>query len=143
MELGGKLVGSCLLLALREHAAAQEALCLLLEWKIIQSEDQRVQIATTLQSTPTGSAHYAALCSRQLHLKELVRLLTVYILLLIQLHAFFRLQNPAPANLMCFIFHLRFRTVATMMSSGFVRARRFILLAVLSQGFFLLPFFDL
>ncbi len=91
-------MGSCLLLALREHAAAQEALCLLLEWQIVQSEDQRVQIATTLQSTPTGysliilhmyvlymsykcmnlctndlgRANYLALCGRQQHLKELV-----------------------------------------------------------------------
>ncbi|XP_035704449.1 C-Maf-inducing protein isoform X2 [Folsomia candida] len=70
-QLGGKLLGSCLLLALREHEAAQEALCTLLEWQIVQSDDQRVQIATTLQSTPTGRANYLALCSRQLHLKEL------------------------------------------------------------------------
>ena len=62
-----------MLLSLRENAAAQEALCLLLEWQLVQSDDQRVQIATTLQSTPTGSANYLALCNRQLHLKELVR----------------------------------------------------------------------
>ena len=72
-QLGGKLLGSSMLLALRENAAAQEALCLLLEWQLVQSDDQRVQIATTLQSTPTGSANYLALCNRQLHLKELVR----------------------------------------------------------------------
>lgn len=61
-----------MLLALRENLAAQEALCLVLEWQLVQSDDQRVQIATTLQSTPTGSANYLALCNRQLHLKELV-----------------------------------------------------------------------
>lgn len=71
-QLGGKLLGSSMLLALRENLAAQEALCLVLEWQLVQSDDQRVQIATTLQSTPTGSANYLALCNRQLHLKELV-----------------------------------------------------------------------
>jgi len=74
MELGEKFLGSCLLLALREDETAQAALCLLLEWQLIQSDDQRVQIATTLESTPTGRASYVALCSRQLHLKELVSL---------------------------------------------------------------------
>lgn len=74
-----------MLLALREHEAAQEALCLLLEWQIVQSDDQRVQIATTLQSTPTGRANYLALCGRQLHLQELVSLITH--LKFLQLHA--------------------------------------------------------
>lgn len=54
------------------YEAAQEALCLSLEWRIVQSDEQCVQIATTLQSTPTGRLMFETSLLRQLHLKELV-----------------------------------------------------------------------
>ena len=78
-----KMVGACQLLALRDHGSAQEALCLMLEWSLLdggdgqhQSGDERaalpLQVATTLQSTESGRKKYFELCDRQLHLKELV-----------------------------------------------------------------------
>ncbi|RZF46157.1 hypothetical protein LSTR_LSTR012138 [Laodelphax striatellus] len=72
-ELVGKRLGACLLLALRDHDAAQTALCLALEWGLIggEGEDQRMTVITTLQSTATGLCHYSMLCDRQNHLKEL------------------------------------------------------------------------
>ncbi|KAK7789019.1 hypothetical protein R5R35_009972 [Gryllus longicercus] len=66
-----KRLGACLLLALRDHTVAQEALCLMLEWELLTQEDQKMQVVTTLQSTASGREHYAALCRRQMHLKEL------------------------------------------------------------------------
>lgn len=91
-----KLVGACQLLALRDHSSAQETLCLMLEWNLLEisatttsdetnnssshpcggSVEERnslpLQIATTLQSTESGRRLYFELCDRQLHLKELV-----------------------------------------------------------------------
>ncbi|XP_046661179.1 C-Maf-inducing protein-like [Homalodisca vitripennis] len=69
--LMAKRLGACLLLALRENRAAQSALCLALEWDLLPEPDQRLTVATTLQSTTSGSQSYAALCQRQLHLQEL------------------------------------------------------------------------
>ncbi|PSN46032.1 hypothetical protein C0J52_15799 [Blattella germanica] len=66
-----KQLGACLLLALRGHLAAQEALCLMLEWELIEQEDQKMQLVSTLQSTSSGREHYAALCQKQMHLREL------------------------------------------------------------------------
>jgi hypothetical protein len=45
----------------------------MLEWELIEQEDQKMQLVSTLQSTPSGRDNYAALCQRQLHLRELVR----------------------------------------------------------------------
>ncbi|XP_069681421.1 C-Maf-inducing protein-like isoform X2 [Periplaneta americana] len=70
-QLTKKQLGACLLLALRGHSAAQEALCLMLEWELIDQEDQKMQLVSTLQSTASGRENYAALCQRQLHLREL------------------------------------------------------------------------
>ncbi|EFX67109.1 hypothetical protein DAPPUDRAFT_64161 [Daphnia pulex] len=84
-----KLVGACQLLALRDHSSAQETLCLMLEWNLLEVADENnsshpsggcgaeernslpLQIATTLQSTESGRRLYFELCDRQLHLKEL------------------------------------------------------------------------
>ncbi|XP_067002506.2 C-Maf-inducing protein isoform X2 [Anabrus simplex] len=66
-----KHLGACLLLALRDSDVAQEALCLMLEWELLTQEDQKMQVVTTLQSTDSGQEQYAALCRRQMHLKEL------------------------------------------------------------------------
>ena len=75
-----KLVGACQLLALRDQSSAQEVLCLMLEWGLLEtaatggSDDNALplQVATTLQSTESGRLRYFELCDRQLHLKELV-----------------------------------------------------------------------
>jgi len=81
-----KLVGACQLLALRDQSSAQEVLCLMLEWSLLENktgdgtatdsgEDHNtlpLQVATTLQSTESGRRRYFELCDRQLHLKELV-----------------------------------------------------------------------
>ncbi|XP_049964481.1 C-Maf-inducing protein-like [Schistocerca serialis cubense] len=66
-----KQLEACLLLALRDQGPAQEALCLMLEWQLLETEDQRMQAVTTLQSTASGRQYYAALCQRQKHLREL------------------------------------------------------------------------
>lgn len=70
-QLTKEQLGACLLLALRGHSTAQEALCLMLEWELIEQEDQKMQLVSTLQSTPSGRDNYTALCQRQLHLHEL------------------------------------------------------------------------
>ena len=56
----------------------------MLEWELIEQEDQKMQLVSTLQSTPSGRENYAALCQRQLHLRELVRKLTTGVLVEIQ-----------------------------------------------------------
>jgi len=72
-----KLVGACQLLALRDQSSAQEVLCLMLEWSLLENEVDHdhntlpLQVATTLQSTESGRRRYFELCDRQLHLKEL------------------------------------------------------------------------
>jgi hypothetical protein len=48
----------------------------MLEWELIEQEDQKMQIVSTLQSTDSGRDNYTALCQRQLHLRELVRMQT-------------------------------------------------------------------
>nr|CAD7405494.1 unnamed protein product [Timema cristinae] len=61
----------CMLASLRGHAVANEALCLMLEWELIELEEVKMQIVTTLQTTSSGREHYQALCQRQRHLREL------------------------------------------------------------------------
>jgi hypothetical protein len=46
----------------------------MLEWELIEQEDQKMQLVSTLQSTASGQDKYTALCQRQLHLRELVRM---------------------------------------------------------------------
>lgn len=62
----------CILLAVRGCDAAQEALCLMLEWRLLPNEEARLQIVNALESTESGKKHYAALCQRQKNLQELV-----------------------------------------------------------------------
>ncbi|XP_064099710.1 C-Maf-inducing protein-like isoform X2 [Macrobrachium nipponense] len=66
-----KSLGACMLLALRGNITAQDVLCLMLEWELIDGADQSLQVVTTLQSTPTGKRRYQALCDHQMHLREL------------------------------------------------------------------------
>ncbi|XP_018313242.1 C-Maf-inducing protein, partial [Mycetomoellerius zeteki] len=61
----------CILLAVRGCDAAQEALCLMLEWRLLPNEEARLQIVNTLESTESGKERYAALCQRQKNLQEL------------------------------------------------------------------------
>ncbi|XP_076378800.1 C-Maf-inducing protein [Megalopta genalis] len=61
----------CILLAVRGCEAAQEALCLMLEWHLLPSEEARLQIVNALESTVSGKERYAALCQRQRNLQEL------------------------------------------------------------------------
>ena len=44
----------------------------MLEFEIIESGDMKMQIITTLQSSPLGKRMYAQLCERQIQLRELV-----------------------------------------------------------------------
>ncbi|XP_008556935.1 C-Maf-inducing protein [Microplitis demolitor] len=66
-----KTESSCLLMAIRGCDAAQEALCLMLEWRIVTKEEDKVQAISALQSTPSGKERYLALCQRQTNLQEL------------------------------------------------------------------------
>jgi len=50
-----------------------QALCAVLEYEICDSNDVKMQIITTLQSTSRGKRMYADLCERQIQLRELVR----------------------------------------------------------------------
>ncbi|XP_029043588.1 C-Maf-inducing protein-like isoform X1 [Osmia bicornis bicornis] len=61
----------CILLAVRGCEAAQEALCLMLEWYLLPNEEARLQIVNALESTTSGKNRYAALCQRQRNLQEL------------------------------------------------------------------------
>lgn len=61
-----------MLLSVRGCDAAQEALCLMLEWRLLPNEEARLQVVSALQSTESGKTIYAALCQRQRNLQELV-----------------------------------------------------------------------
>ena len=49
-----------------------QVLCAMLEFDIVASEDYKMQIVTTLQSTGTGKRKYANLCDEQIALRDLV-----------------------------------------------------------------------
>ena len=49
-----------------------QVLCAVLEYEIIESNDLKMQIITTLQSTPEGKQMYTQLCNQQIQLRELV-----------------------------------------------------------------------
>lgn len=66
-----KMLGPVMLLALRENEAAMEVLCAMLEMDVVENNDMKMQIVTTLQSTSTGKRLYAQLCDRQIALREL------------------------------------------------------------------------
>lgn len=71
LERFTKYIGPCMLRALRDDETLQSALCSMLELEVIENKDLQLQLITTLQSTETGRKHYAALCQRQEHLREL------------------------------------------------------------------------
>ena len=61
----------CLLMALREDPACQEVLLAMLEMDVEKDRDYQLQMISTLQSTSSGKHKYAALCERQIVLREL------------------------------------------------------------------------
>ncbi|KAK1120477.1 hypothetical protein K0M31_012454 [Melipona bicolor] len=63
----------CILLAVRGCEAAQEALCLMLEWHLLSSKEAKLQIVSALESTASGKERYTALCQRQRNLQQLLR----------------------------------------------------------------------
>jgi hypothetical protein len=75
------MLGPLQLLSLRECESTMEALCHMLELDVIQGEDLKLQMITALQSTPAGKKQYAALCDRQIALRELVSLLLFFFIL--------------------------------------------------------------
>lgn len=48
-----------------------QALCMMLEFEVVEGEDMKIQMTTTLQSTTAGKKHYVQLCDRQIALREL------------------------------------------------------------------------
>jgi len=66
-----KMIGPCMLLALRDNSTCQDVLCAMLELDVVDNNDNKLQIVTTLQSTNSGQRLYTALCERQMHLREL------------------------------------------------------------------------
>lgn len=66
-----KMIGPVMLLALRDSVAAMETLCGMLEMEVIDNQDLKMQMITTLQSTCEGKRMYAELCDRQIALREL------------------------------------------------------------------------
>ncbi|XP_017767648.1 PREDICTED: C-Maf-inducing protein-like isoform X2 [Eufriesea mexicana] len=67
-----QLRDDCILLAVRGCEAAQEALCLMLEWRLSNKED-KLQIVNALESTTSGKERYVALCQRESYLQQLLR----------------------------------------------------------------------
>ncbi|GBP49320.1 C-Maf-inducing protein [Eumeta japonica] len=57
--------------ALTEHPAAIEALCLMLEWDVANGEQTQLEIIAALQGTELGQEHYRELCAREQNLKKL------------------------------------------------------------------------
>lgn len=74
------MMGPLQLLALRECEPAMEALCHMLEMEVVEGEDLKLQMITALQSTPAGKHQYAALCDRQIALRELVSSISLILL---------------------------------------------------------------
>lgn len=66
-----KMIGPVMLLSLRENFAAMEVLCAMLELDVVDNNDLKMQMVTTLQSTSAGKRMYAELCERQIALGEL------------------------------------------------------------------------
>ncbi|XP_060566367.1 C-Maf-inducing protein-like [Ruditapes philippinarum] len=66
-----KMIGPVMLLSLRENIAAMEVLCAMLECDVVENNDLKMQMVTTLQSTMSGKRMYADLCERQIALREL------------------------------------------------------------------------
>ncbi|XP_022118843.2 C-Maf-inducing protein [Pieris rapae] len=60
-----------MIVALTEHPAALEALCLMLEWEVASGEQTQLEIIAALQGTELGKQYYTDLCERQKTLQRL------------------------------------------------------------------------
>ncbi|XP_004930164.1 C-Maf-inducing protein [Bombyx mori] len=59
------------IVALCEHKAALDALCLMLEWEVASGEQTQLEIIAALQGTNSGQKSYSELCDRQKNLQRL------------------------------------------------------------------------
>jgi len=50
----------------------EQVLCSMLETDVVENNDLKMQMVTTLQSTTMGKRMYSDLCDRQIALRELV-----------------------------------------------------------------------
>lgn len=66
-----KQIPDFVLVALTEHPAALEALCLMLEWEVASGEQTQLEIIAALQGTELGQKYYKDLCERQQNLQRL------------------------------------------------------------------------
>ncbi|XP_078739440.1 C-Maf-inducing protein-like [Lampetra fluviatilis] len=71
VSLAENKLGPCMLLALRGNQTMVEILCLMIEYSVMEGDDSRLQIVSTLQSTSEGRRVYEQLCERQRELREL------------------------------------------------------------------------
>ena len=55
-----------------------QVLCAMLELDVVDNNDLKMQMVTTLQSTSTGKRMYVDLCERQIALRELVSAYLIY-----------------------------------------------------------------
>jgi hypothetical protein len=65
------MVGTVELLALRDTPVAQEVLCFMLEYDMVESRECQMQLVTTLESIPSGREAYARLLERRSQLEQL------------------------------------------------------------------------
>lgn len=63
-------VGVCSIITVACNSS--QVLCAMLEYDVIESSDVKMQIITTLQTTPEGKQMYVQLCNQQIQLRELV-----------------------------------------------------------------------
>ncbi|GFQ83366.1 c-Maf-inducing protein [Trichonephila clavata] len=70
LQVVAQHLGPLMLRALRNDETCQKTLCALLEFDLIEDRDFQLQTITTLQSTPSGKRHYAVLCEKQMHLRQ-------------------------------------------------------------------------
>ncbi|CAG9581429.1 unnamed protein product [Danaus chrysippus] len=71
LQAMSKHVPDFVIVALTEHPAALEALCLMLEWEVASGEQTQLEIIAALQGTELGQKYYKDLCERQQTLQRL------------------------------------------------------------------------
>lgn len=72
-NLNAKHLAACVSEALKKNTVVMDALCLMLEWYVVEDLRQRNQIVDTLNSTEIGRLVYDDFMARQNQLLELVR----------------------------------------------------------------------
>ncbi|CAF1341519.1 unnamed protein product [Rotaria sp. Silwood1] len=66
-----KLLPSLMLLALNENQSSLDTLCAMLDLDAVENNDNKLQLISTLKSTPSGLKMYAKVCERQRALQAL------------------------------------------------------------------------